>query len=242
MRSDRTYSLRLLLTALAALALSEVARAEPPDVVVPAEMLAADQVVPPNADWAGARKAAIKQLIGLAHRSGPETLGFAGAPADDNAITVLYPIADAVILVEKLAQYAPQMPAESLLLRRPRLTFPVTVGDKVKSSFTLQRADGGSWKPVAFGSSNLIRAAVQARIKAAKAPSLVFPGQKAEYTLVMVSGLNQYFLYTKGPLGAHLTPLYDSRRYNWKAGDPLAARTVLMKMVDDAKHHNGLPT
>jgi hypothetical protein len=225
---------------VAALAVCGVAYADPLMlVVIPTNVMDVDSTMPPNAEWAGAKDSAAKRLVQLAKQNA-QTFGFQSPPADENALTVLQPFGDAVVQIDKLKAFLAATDPETLIERQPRLIFPVAVRGKLQSSFTLMRR-GGAWIPAEYGSANLIRAAMNARISLVGGPtSRVLPGRKAEYTLVTVNGINEYFLYAKGTSGPYLTPLYDNRN-NWKPGQPIRAKDALLKLVRDAKAYKPLP-
>lgn len=239
MPRDKAFSTRLIFVVVATLAICGVAHADGLMLVdIPTNVMDVD-VIATNPDWSGAKDAGVKRLVQLA-KTNWKTFGFDNPPADENALTVLQPFEDAVVQIDDLKVATQATDPEKLIARQPRLIFPVAVGGKLQSSFTLMRRNG-VWTPAEYGSANLIRAAMKARITVVRGPNpLVLPGRKADYTLVTVNGLNQYFLYAKGASGPYLTPLYDNPQNNWTAGKPIRAKDALLKLVRDAKLYKPL--
>lgn len=220
------------------------------DVAVPEDILALEKQPDPKgpgnqaADWSQARDEGIARLIQLAkNEKAALRLGFAKAPVAAD-LTVLQPWQEAVVRLSELKGYQGPDP-KPLVKRLDRLTFPILVQGKVRSSMTLTKLKG-VWRATAFGAAPLMRALVRARIQAAKAVGpkqapLLKAGRAARYTIVQVTGLNQYFVLAEGPADVYLIPISDGRFGARGAPQPLKA--VIAKLVSDAQQHRGgVPT
>lgn len=212
-----------------------------------------------------AGNAGVPLVVELAAFGQPERLGFVTPPLPRDLL-LLDPFQEAVVQVSDLKTY-PAKTVGNMISAQDRWVFPLALQVKnppsapsfeLVSSLTVS-ANGPTWKVDSFGSPNLIRAAYGAMLIARelKRPGttelLLLRGARQQYTLVSVTGLNQFFLgalaeasptvpTTPGTTVTYLIPIFDSARLGFAKGIPVLASVVFTKLKPAALLHNGLPT
>jgi hypothetical protein len=241
MLRDATPKLGALLAALLlAVASVAVAQSGQQPALLPGRVLAEEAAERDGREWIATRDESLRTLVKIAGGS-PSSVGFEKAP-NLHELTVLKPIPEALVLLSDLKKYEDRNPPDELLRDARRLTFPVVRGHEVLSSITLSDVEG-TWQPVTYGGSSIIRAAMRARVelgnrsRALRTPHAIRPRppEKAKYRLVMVTGLNHYFLAAEGTKGLLLTPLFENAQHGFRAGVPLPAKEVFLKLRPDAQ-------
>jgi hypothetical protein len=212
-------------------------------VEISADVLKMERTAKPDAKWYQARNSAILELTQAAGNGKWQALGFEMEPRN-TTLTPLDPLPEAVVHVEKLRDYDPARNPDELMRLSNRITFPLLSGNRVLMSITLAPR-GSGWRTTSFGSAPLIRAVMRARLKLAllSGPGeLLLPGKRANYRIVTVTALNQFFLAADGPSGLYLAPLFDVPHLGFTQGTPMRAREVFQKLLPAAKAFDGTPT
>jgi hypothetical protein len=163
-------------------------------------------------------------------------LGFA-SPEEVRSATLGEPFGEFMIRLDRLREYQSGANAAALLTATGRLTYPVLVGEQMRSSLTVGRGDGG-WASVAFGAPKYSRALSEVRDRLRRED-----GRPAgDYFEVRVPALNVSFVGRQGDQGLALTPILDDPRFGFVRGQTLPAARALAAMQQAAREHNGLPT
>jgi hypothetical protein len=168
-----------------------------------------------------------KQLV---NQSNYQRLGFETA-GEVQAATLGEPLFDVYVRLDALRAYTPGGDTRGLLVRGPRVLFPVEVASAVRSSLTVVRLPGGDFKAVSFGARSFARSFSAAREAAAQARGV--PADA--FSIVRVPALNAQFLGLPAAGGLSLVVVTDDARFDLRAGSTLSAAEVLGRMVQRAR-------
>ena len=147
------------------------------------------------------------------------------------------PLKEYMVTLDRLQKYEPSTDDPRTLLSDTGLvTYPVKVGDGVRSSLTLGNVKG-EWKPLSFGDANLHKLYSRIRDENSKSAGL----QKADYFAVRIPALNLVFLGYEKENRLMLVPILDDGAYGFRAGGSIPARDAFVAVREDARKHDGLP-
>jgi hypothetical protein len=141
-----------------------------------------------------------------------------------------------MIRLDELREYGGGDPTR-LLHSADRVTFPVEVEGRTRSSITVALREG-SWLAESFGASSYARLFTEARARLAEREGR----PAAEILEVQVPALNVRFVGARRNGALVFAPVVDDARFGFKRGEPIPAEEALTKLVPAAKEHNGLPT
>ena len=146
------------------------------------------------------------------------------------------PLREYLVPLDRLRNYEPSTAPNTLLSDTDLVTYPVKVGERVRSSLTLSNING-EWKPVSFGDANLNKLYAKTREENARSAGL----QKSDYFVVKIPALNLAFLGYEKEAGLMLVPILDDRAYGFRAGEGMPASDVFVAVREAARQHDGLP-
>jgi hypothetical protein len=183
-----------------------------------------------------AAKKALRASAALVTKENFKAMGFDN-PDQVRTARVGTPVEQFTIGLDDLQRYEPGADLSGLLHRTERLTYPVLVQGRTRSSLTLRRQDN-RWEVESFGSPNYARLLNELRGR------LVAESNRSplEYFEVRVPALNVAFLGHVQDGGLFLTPVFDTPRFEFKRGVTLSAEEVMTAIVPAAREHNRLPT
>lgn len=162
-----------------------------------------------------------------------QELGFASAAeAADTKLGNPYPIV--FVELEKLKQWQPGDDPKNLsdlLEPTDQVIYPLIVGNKVKSSLTVTQI-GAGWRTTEWGAKERIRL-LNAALDNARVAESNF--------LVTIPALNLDFLgdMTDGPF--RVIPIRDDPRYRLMRTESVSAKDLFIKLLPEAKAHDGNP-
>jgi hypothetical protein len=157
-------------------------------------------------------------------------LGFESADEVANA-ALGTPLRTSMVKLEQLKAYKSGDDVNRLLSELPQVYYPVTVQNQVRSTVTVEQANG-KWRATGFGPANLAKQIDRASKAGAASGAQI---------LVHVAPFNLYFVGTRVENRLVLTPVGDYASYNLKAGASLPADEVFTTLVPFAQQYNGLP-
>ena len=146
------------------------------------------------------------------------------------------PLKEYLVTLDGLRKYEPSTAPAALLNDTGQVTYPVKVGDRVRSSMTFANVKG-EWKPVAFGDANLHKLYARTRDQNAQSAGL----QKTDYFIVRIPALGLAFLGYEKEGGLMLVPILDESGYGFKAGMSIPASDAFAALREAARQHDGLP-
>jgi len=206
-------------------------------VAAVAATVGAQQMATPYRDPEGAEEAArraLRTFALLVNEGNYEELGFE-SPSEPRSATLGEPYGEFMVRLDRLEEYQPGGDASELLNATGRLTYPVLVGERTRSSLTVTMREG-SWTSESFGAPSYSRRFTEVRDRLGRErPS-------SEYFEVRVPALNVSFVGELGESGLLLTPVFDDPRFGFESGGTQPADRALSAMVAAAREHNGLPT
>lgn len=157
-------------------------------------------------------------------------LGFESADEVANA-ALGTPLRTSMVKLEQLKAFKSGDDVNRLLSELPQVYYPVTVQNQVRSTVTVEQANG-KWRATGFGPANLAKQVERASKAGAASGAQI---------LVHVAAFNLYFVGTRVENRLVLTPVGDYASYNLKAGASLPAEEVFTALVPFAQQYNGLP-
>ena len=196
-------------------------------------------VRPPAETLAGAQRAAREALNTFAQLVTPENardMGFE-KPDEVRSATVGAPLPEFQVRLDELQGYAAGANPARLLHETELFLFPVLVGERVRSSLTIQH-ERGSFKAVAFGAPRFMRHASEV---VAKIPGAAERRGESAF-LVRIPALNVFFVAFRDGDRLLFASVLDDSRFDLKSGEPVPAEKVLERLVPAAKEHKGLPS
>jgi hypothetical protein len=146
------------------------------------------------------------------------------------------PLKEYIVPLDPLRKYEPNTDPRTLLSDTGEVTYPVRVGDRVRSSLTVSNAEG-KWKPISFGDANLHKLLARIRDENLRTSGL----QKTDYFIVRIPALNLVFLGYEKEDRLLLVPILDDSAYGFRAGGSIQARDVFVRVREAARQHDGLP-
>ena len=146
------------------------------------------------------------------------------------------PFKEFMVRLDSLQKYTPGDSVPQLLNDTGQASYPILVGENVRSAITLAKVKE-EWKAVSFGGSNLYKIFDTIRQESSKSSGVEYP----EYFIVRVPSLNLFFLSYYKAEDLFLVPIFDSLEFDFKAGESKAAREVFETILQVAKEHDGLP-
>jgi hypothetical protein len=155
-------------------------------------------------------------------------LGFA-TPAQADKAGLGMPFREYLVGLNDLAAWTTAGDAAKLLRGGDEYTFPVLVGEDVRSSISVARIDA-AWKPVSFGSPGRARTISEVRAASARDGKAA-----ASFSLVVVPALYVQFLGRLEGGRLLLTPLRDDQSVEFKKGAELPAEVVFGKLAPLAR-------
>lgn len=114
--------------------------------------------------------------------------------------------------------------------------YPVLAGGQIRSSITVGAVAKG-WEATSYGSPNqakLLSLTRAANIEAVKLPA-------AAYFVVEVPGLKLMFVGHRAEGRVLLTPVLDDAGFQFRAGQPISADKVFVRIQVAAKSHRDFP-
>jgi hypothetical protein len=162
-------------------------------------------------------------------------MGFA-RPSDLQRAQLDTPLGDFMVRLDELGQYRNGNDPTALLHPTGQVTYPVTVGDKVQSSITLQKADS-EWRAVSYGSPMLMAALHDTRDGIGKRERR----ENKEFFQVRIPAFNMHFIGHMAADKLMLTPVRDMELYGLKKGDTQAAAHIFAALQPGAAQDEGLP-
>ncbi len=172
----------------------------------------------------------------LVNRQNYEELGFESRNELGSA-TLGTPIEEFMIGLDELRAYEPDQRGLVAISPTRRLTYPVLVGDNLRSSLTVGRGEEG-WAAMSFGAPSYSQLLSAARESLSKGDSR----QATDCFEIRVPALNVSFVAKREGGGLVLTPLLDDSRFGFERGSALPLKRVLEALAPVAREHNGLPT
>lgn len=163
-------------------------------------------------------------------------LGFE-SPDEVRTAALGEPFQQFMVPLDRLREYQADQETTAILTATGLLTYPVLVGENVRSSLAVGRGDEG-WSAQSYGGPQYIRLLAEARSRLSREESR----PPAEYFEVRVPALNVSFVGSRGEQGVVLTPVLDDARFGFVRGESLPAERALSALVAAARDHNGLPT
>lgn len=177
-----------------------------------------------------AAEAGLRTFRSLVDARNYARLGFE-SPQEVQAATLGEPLRDVFVPLDKLRTYSGGGDIKPLLVRGPRVLFPVQIGSAVRSSLTVVQQPDGGFKAASFGARSFARAFSAAREAAAQAS-----GAKPEsFFIVRVPALNAQFLAFDQAAGLMFVVVTDDPRFDLRAGSTLPAAEVLGRLVARAR-------
>lgn len=147
------------------------------------------------------------------------------------------PLQEFMVRLDRLQKYEPGGDPNALLDGGQIVFYPVNVKQEPRSAIMLAKSED-QWKPVSYGSANLIRRLAGTRERLQSATDM----SGASFFAVRIPALNLYFLGHRVEKQLMLTPIVDHPHFKFKAGTPVSADEVFRTILPAAKSHNGLPT
>lgn len=163
-------------------------------------------------------------------------LGFE-SPDEVRTAALGEPFQQFVVPLDRLREYQAGQETTAILTATGLLTYPVLVGENVRSSLAVGRGEEG-WSAQSYGGPQYIRLLTEERSRLSREESR----PPAEYFEVRVPALNVNFVGSRGEQGVVLTPVLDDARFGFVRGESLPAERALSALVAAARDHNGLPT
>jgi hypothetical protein len=157
-------------------------------------------------------------------------LGFE-SEAEIQQATLGEPLRDVYVPLDRLRAFTPGGDVKPLLVRGPRVVFPVLVANTVRSSFTVVELPGGALKAVSFGAQSFARSFSAARAAAAQANGIA----PTSIVVVRVPALNAQSLGFQAAAGFSFVIVADDPRFDLRAGTTAPAAAVLERMVSRAR-------
>ncbi|MBI4997889.1 MAG: hypothetical protein HZC22_13555 [Rhodocyclales bacterium] len=147
------------------------------------------------------------------------------------------PTKDYLVRLDQLKNFKDGDDPATLLTDTGMVHYPVTQGNKIRSSVTLATA-AGRWQVVSIGDAQRSQKRSDAQIASAK----MLKKAEDSYFVVRIPAFNLEFQGTTDAAGTlQLAPILDSPEWELKTGTPVAAAAIFLKLVPAATKHNGLP-
>lgn len=195
---------------------------------------APERPAPPEA--VKAAEQALGTLALLVTKENRQQMGF-DSVEEVRAATLGVPLPEFMVRLDELQKFHEGEDPSRLLHSTGRLTFPVLVQGRTRSSVTLGRGEKG-WEAVSYGGPNYIRLLAEERGRLMEKE-----GRSAdEYLEVRVPALNLSFLGARKEGRLFLTPLFEDPRFPLKKGATLPAEEVFKAIQPAAREHTGLPS
>lgn len=162
-----------------------------------------------------------------------QELGFASAAeAANTKLGNPYPVF--FVALDKLKEWQPEDNSKKLLdllEKTDQIVFPLVVGNKIKSSLTVTQI-GAGWRATEWGAKERIKLLDDA-LDNARISEFNF--------LVTIPALNMDILgdTTDGPL--RVIPIRDDPRYRLMRMESISAEDFFVKLLPEAKAHDGNP-
>jgi len=182
--------------------------------------------------------AAAKSLsifVGLVNSKNFKQMGFESVEEVRSAALEV-PLKEYMVPLDRLQKFESSTDPRTLLNDTGQVTYPLKVGEQVRSSLTLANVKG-EWKPVAFGDANLNKLYARIRDENSRTAGL----QKSDYFIVRIPALNLFFLGYEREDRLMLVPILDDSAYGFRAGESIPARDVFVAVREAARQHDGLP-
>jgi hypothetical protein len=172
---------------------------------------------------------------GLVNSKNFKQMGFESVEEVRSAVLEV-PLKEYIVPLDPLRKYEPNTDPRTLLSDTGQVTFPVKVGDRVRSSVTLSNVKG-EWMPVSFGDANLHKLFARIRDENSRTAGL----QKTDYFIVRIPALSLVFLGYEKEDRLLFVPILDDSAYGFRAGGSIPARDVFVAVREAARQHDGLP-
>lgn len=182
-----------------------------------------------------AAQRALATFARLANEQNYRALGFDSAQQLRSA-RLGPPARGFMIRLDELKEYGGGDPTR-LLHSAERVTFPVEVDGRTRSSLTVVSREG-RWVSESFGAPTYARLFTEARARLAEREGR----PAAELFEVQVPALNVRFAAARRAGALVFAPVADDVRFGFKRGESIPAEEALAKLVPAAREHNGLPT
>lgn len=201
-----------------------------------AQQMSSDTMLERDTYYKQALRESMGTLRSIVNDENAQAMGFRSSQEAATA-TPGVPIPVLMIQLDELRKYQRGGNVRALFKNHQQYLVPVTVGNEVRSSITLQR-QGERINAISYGSSNLVRSLDDTRQKVAKELNVAEP----QFYAVHVAALRKYFIAYDDSAGQlMLVPVMDDAELNQKAGRALAAEEALISLQAVALRYNDLP-
>ena len=146
------------------------------------------------------------------------------------------PIAQYMVRLDELKQYAAGADPAGLLHSTGRVTYPLIANGAPRSGITLARK-GETWTAESFGGASYVRLLDEVRAQSSRAAGRSL----ADYFEVRVPALNFTFIGYRDNAGLQLLPILAYPALGMDKGMATPASDVFQKLVPLARAHNDLP-
>lgn len=187
-------------------------------------------------DYALALRDSMATLRALVNDDNAQAMGFR-SPKEAEAATPGVPIPLLMIQLDDLRRYQPGSDARALFKNHHQHLVPLSVGDEVRSSITLERK-AQRISAISYGSPNLVRSLDSVRQQLTRQLSIA----EEQFYAVHVAALREYFIgYDNSEGQVMMVPTRDHKKLNLHAGRALTADEVLNALQSVAMRYNDLP-
>ncbi len=183
-----------------------------------------------------AARTGLRTFAALVNSKNFQAMGFDSAEQVQSA-TLGTPSQEFMIRLDELQRYKPGTDVSTLLHPTGRVTFPVVVGDRARSSMVVQLAEQ-RWQVVSYGAPRYIGMLTRVRERLAaqdRRPA-------TDYFEVRAPALNVVLLGQMDRGRIMLTPVLDDPRLGLKSGERMPSERVMETLAAAAREHNGLPS
>ena len=175
-------------------------------------------------------------LRGMINADNAQAMGFR-SDKEVGQVSAGIPIPIVMIQLDELRSYQQGNNVRPLFKYYQQQLLPLSVGNEVRSSITLERKDQGL-SAVSYGSPGLARALNNVREQAAKQKAIPL----ARFYAVHVAALRQYFIAYDDTAGKVMfVPVLDNKELDLQAGRELRAEDALARLKTAAQGYNDLP-
>ena len=164
-----------------------------------------------------------------------QAMGFESVEQVANAALGV-PMQEFMVRLDELQDYTPDRDPNSLIRETGRLTYPVLVEGRVRSSLTLENR-GGVWVQVAYGAPARTRLIEDLRSQLANRQGR----EKAKYIEVSVPALKVTFVGSIDQGRLYVSPLSDDPRFEFERATVLDASEAFGSMVQTAREREDVP-
>lgn len=187
----------------------------PPEVALPPK-------APPSFETPSAAAAAsMGDLANLVATGGGTKRGFSSAAeVTSSALADGLPVS--FVGLNSLTAFKPGADSKGLATDTHQILYPISVGNDVRSSVTVQQGQDGKWQAVRFGRATIAKTSHSALLKA-KAAATVDSGS---LSLIEIPTVHAYLLSYQNKGTQVVTPLVDIPGTSYKAGEPQPAAEV----------------